>query len=139
MYPFDTAEEQRTFSDAWVVVRATGERIGEVEGYLDQEGYQPRQVELEVTKVLWSRPNITPPERLVSETGLLLADGVASYAVGEGGVAIEVGATYLTAVVRRPDGTFDLAASKGTRRLRGDLVEVPGGGSSRTTEVDVDA
>lgn len=108
-YPFDTIGDQRAFTDAWVTAEALSESVGEIEGDGDREGYQQRSVRLRVEDTLWQRPDVQVPEHIEFETGLIVSDHEASYAVGEGGVPVVVGQRYLVGLIRTSEGTLDPA------------------------------
>ena len=136
-YPFDTVGDQRAFTDAWVAAKVVSEAVGEIEGDGDREGYQQRSVRLRVEGTLWQRPDVEVPEQIEFETGLIVSDHEASYAVGEGGVPVVVGQRYLVGLIRTSEGTLDLANPRSIKDLdQRDQVIVEGDPTPAETFVE---
>jgi hypothetical protein len=139
-YPYETVGDRRAFTDGFVTVEATAERLGAVEGPNEDEGYVPRHVTVEVIERLWAREGIEIPDSFETETGIAVSDGKEYYLVGDGGTAVEAGKRYLMGIVLQADGTFEATVSAATLPLDGDNVLPPGGSdpTKRAAPVPVD-
>ena len=127
IYPYLTLADQRTFTDAFVTIDATSERLGEIEGYEDVEGYQPRWVEVRVVETHWKRDGIEVPSNFESEHGLIIGDGEATYLTYGAAPPLEVGRRYLAGLLRDPDtGEIDLASLRALHLIENGNV-VPSG------------
>lgn len=95
-FPYTSLEDARTFTDAFVLVKAIEDRTSEVEGG-SNEGYRARWVTFQVVDHLWSRDNVPPvPERFEQEMiGLADRDGKDTKMSADGAPFVSVGSHYV--------------------------------------------
>lgn len=100
VFPFETLQDVRTFTDTLAVVHVTSEVIHEVEGEAKTEGYVPRSVELDVLDIIWARPGTSEPKRTLNilVTGYSFKSGELIPIVVDGAPLLEVGSDYLVAL-----------------------------------------
>lgn len=111
-FPYTTAEDARTFTDALVQVVAVDERIGEHDGEDPDEGYRARWVAFEVVEPLWYRQGVTrASKRFEAEVmGFAVRDGKSVPLTAEGAPVVAIGEQYLVGMLTY-DGELTIASS----------------------------
>jgi hypothetical protein len=126
LFPFETLRDARTFTDHWVIVTITSERVGDIEGDSGVEGYRPSTLEVTSDKVLWSRTHTSqlPQVFTLNGMGYAVHDGEKIPFVPESGSRMEVGNQYLIGVVETPTG-LNLPSPNAIQIVENGLIPIP--------------